>query len=148
MTEPQTGTEGTRIQKQAKQERAPRFRTAPRAMACSAGRVRWAYSLPRDARPPWLAPWDRGTCAMLARHGGLEALKWARANGCDWNRGTCARAAQFGHLGVLHPDRIPIYARPTSSPRLESAGKGGSGLSVGDSATSGTDGASGQFRRA
>ena len=43
----------------------PRFRTAPRALACSASRTRWACSLQRGAQPLWLARWDRDTCAVL-----------------------------------------------------------------------------------
>ena len=27
-------------------------------------------------------PWDRSTCAAAARGGHLDALQWARANGC------------------------------------------------------------------
>ena len=37
-----------------------------------------------------------------AKHGQLEILKWARANGCPWgNEKTCAFAAKGGHLAVL-----------------------------------------------
>ena len=44
-----------------------RSRTAPRALACSAGRLRWARGL-GAAGPLWLRRWDKTTCAMVARH--------------------------------------------------------------------------------
>ena len=96
-------TEGAK-KRADKQKRGARFRTAPRALACSVGRLRWARGLQSaesGARPPWLARWDGGTCAVLARHGGLAALQWARASGCDWDSATCAAAAAGGHLAVL-----------------------------------------------
>ena len=64
-----------------------RFHSTPRALACSIGRLRWACGLPEKARPRWLARWNAKTCAVLAEYGGLAALQWARAAGCecsDW----------------------------------------------------------------
>jgi len=46
-------------------------------------------------------PWDEDTCAYAARGGHLEVLQWARQQGCPWDKWTCADAAQGGHLEVL-----------------------------------------------
>ena len=45
-------------------------------------------------------------CALFAKYGALESLKWARANGAPWDRSkwdtsTCANAARGNHLEVL-----------------------------------------------
>ena len=41
------------------------------------------------------------TCRYAAHEGYLEALQWARANGCPWDEYTCSYAAKCGQLGVL-----------------------------------------------
>ncbi|KAJ8608816.1 hypothetical protein CTAYLR_009355 [Chrysophaeum taylorii] len=41
------------------------------------------------------------TCANAATGGHLEVLKWARANDCPWDEWTCAAAARSGHLELL-----------------------------------------------
>ena len=68
-------------------KRAPRFSTAPRVLACSVGRLRWARGLINrgGAGPIWLARWDHGTCAVLAKYGGLAEIQWARSEGCGWD---------------------------------------------------------------
>ena len=48
----------------------------------------------------WTNPSCSG-CSQLARHGLLEAVKWARANGWPWDYETCANAARNGHLATL-----------------------------------------------
>ena len=82
----------------------PRFRTAPRALACSAGRLRWARGL-GAAGPLWLQRWDASTCGAIARHGAVAALRWARASGCAWDTPAhpriCAAAAGGGRLEML-----------------------------------------------
>jgi hypothetical protein len=40
-------------------------------------------------------------CAVAARGGHLEVLKWLRANGCQWNKGTVGEATRAGHDDVL-----------------------------------------------
>ena len=45
--------------------------------------------------------WDRLTCMYAAVGGHLEVLQWARENGCEWSFSTCAGAAKGGHLEVL-----------------------------------------------
>jgi hypothetical protein len=70
---------------------------------CRQERFMWACSngLPLD---------DKRTCAVVARRGNLEMLKYARANGCPWDEGTCAAAARGGHLDVL------MWARANGCP--------------------------------
>lgn len=46
-------------------------------------------------------PWDENTCYRAAEGGHLEMLIWARANGCPWDERTCSSAANGGHLEVL-----------------------------------------------
>jgi len=47
-------------------------------------------------------PWDWTTCALAAKHGQLEVLKWALERGCPRGAGTlCAYAAVGGQLEVL-----------------------------------------------
>ena len=46
-------------------------------------------------------PWDKWTCADAAENGHLKIIKWARENGCPWDKWTCARSAKNGHLEVL-----------------------------------------------
>ena len=101
VTEPTTTRSKKKGAKRAKQKkRELRFKTSPRAIACSAGRLSWAHGL-GEAAPPWLRRWDRATCAIVARHGCVAGLRWARANGCDWDSFTCYSAAEGGHLEVL-----------------------------------------------
>jgi len=38
---------------------------------------------------------------ISARHGGLDALKWAMANGCEWDERLCVAAGKGGHVQVL-----------------------------------------------
>ena len=45
--------------------------------------------------------WDEETCAMAAKNGHLEMLKWARAQECPWDKRTCEYAAKNGHLEML-----------------------------------------------
>ena len=51
--------------------------------------------------PVWVQGWNRATTRTLARLGRLEALQWARANGCDWDWQTCSAAAKGRHAEVL-----------------------------------------------
>ena len=47
-------------------------------------------------------PWQTtSTCAVIARGGHLEVLRWAREHGCKWDTATCSDAAWGGHLEVL-----------------------------------------------
>ena len=46
-------------------------------------------------------PWDKITCVKAAEKGQLEILMWARKNGCQWNTDVCTLAAMNGHLDVL-----------------------------------------------
>ena len=46
-------------------------------------------------------PWDERTCRSAAYSGHLEALQWARENDCPWDENTCWAAAQGGHLEAL-----------------------------------------------
>ena len=42
-------------------------------------------------------------CAYAAQGGHLEALEWARRNGCPWDEHTCLVAAEGGHLlSLIH----------------------------------------------
>jgi hypothetical protein len=77
-----------------------RIITSVAAVASSAGRLAWVKSLD-GAAPAWVRAWGAGTCRHLAVVGALEALRWARENGCEWNATTCAWAAGGGHLDVL-----------------------------------------------
>ena len=75
-----TLTSDTGSKKSKKKVREPRFKTPPRAVACSAGRLQWARGLGEGA-PMWLRRWDSITCRVIARHGCVAALRWARTNG-------------------------------------------------------------------
>ena len=43
-------------------------------------------------------PWDKLTCAGAAKYGQLEVLKWARENGCPWDEHTRELAASKGYV--------------------------------------------------
>ena len=74
-------------------------RTGPSAVLSSSERFIWTYTeLPEEARPPW---WGNDLCRMTAVAGQVNALQWARANGCDWDYRTYSAAAGGGHLEVL-----------------------------------------------
>ena len=80
-----------------------RIRTREAAVVATAERLAWVLGLGVGQGPVWLG-WGlklTGVAARIAWHGGLEALQWARANGCEWDSRTCAWAAYGGHLGVL-----------------------------------------------
>jgi hypothetical protein len=68
--------------------------------AASAARLAWVRSLGRSG-PVWVQGWNGATTRTLARLGRLEALQWARANGCDWDWQTCSAAAKGRHAEVL-----------------------------------------------
>jgi hypothetical protein len=46
-------------------------------------------------------PWDWETCAIAARRGHLDVLRWAHENGCPWDEKTCEEAAERGDLKML-----------------------------------------------
>lgn len=46
-------------------------------------------------------PWDESTCSMAALLGNLEVMKWAHENGCSWDSTTCIAACHGGHLKCL-----------------------------------------------
>jgi len=46
-------------------------------------------------------PFSEETCADAAEGGHLELLRWARENGCPWDEKTCTGAARGGHLFLL-----------------------------------------------
>ena len=77
-----------------------RIVTSVAGVASSAGRLAWVRGL-SGAAPSWVRAWDGRTSRRLASVGALEALQWARANGCAWDAYTCSRAARGGHLEVL-----------------------------------------------
>ena len=77
-----------------------RIVTSVAGVASSAGRLAWARGLSCVA-PSWVQAWDWHTSRYLASVGALEALQWARANGCEWDACTCSEAAGGGHLEVL-----------------------------------------------
>eukprot|EP01044_Picomonas_judraskeda_P018005 COSAG03_NODE_3489_length_1985_cov_662.415164_2_plen_273_part_00 len=77
-----------------------RFVTSVAGVASSARRLAWARALGSQA-PAWVSTWALVTCKNLACVGALDALQWARANGCAWDLKTCSEAAYQGHLGVL-----------------------------------------------
>ena len=77
-----------------------RFLMSVMGVACSAQRLAWVRGL-GSQMPVWVAGWNKRTCGIMSRIGALEALQWARANGCDWDVATCANAAAGGHLKIL-----------------------------------------------
>jgi hypothetical protein len=77
-----------------------RIVTSVAGVASSAARLAWVRGL-SGAAPSWVRAWNSLTSHHLASVGGLEALQWARANGCEWDAWTCGQAAQGGHLEVL-----------------------------------------------
>lgn len=46
-------------------------------------------------------PCDSNACAYAARGGQLTTLQWLHSDGCPWDGRTCAFAADAGHLEVL-----------------------------------------------
>ena len=78
-----------------------RFQTSGTVIARSEGLLSWAKSLHPGWRPRFILVWNARTCGKIAEGGDLEALQWARANGCAWDAETCACAAYRGHLEVL-----------------------------------------------
>ena len=77
-----------------------RIVTSVAGVASSAGRLAWVRGL-SGAAPKWVRAWNWRTSSSLASVGALEALQWARANGCEWDADTCSEAAGGGHLEVL-----------------------------------------------
>ena len=77
-----------------------RIVTSVAGVASSAGRLAWVRGLGGVA-PSWVRAWNSLTSRHLAAVGALEALQWARANGCEWDASTCGYAAYGGHLEVL-----------------------------------------------
>eukprot|EP01044_Picomonas_judraskeda_P030821 COSAG03_NODE_11242_length_603_cov_2.369048_1_plen_132_part_01 len=69
-----------------------RIVTSVAGVGSSAGRLAWVRGL-SDGAPWWVRGWDWSTSRHLASVGALEALQWARANGCGWHAGTCMYAA-------------------------------------------------------
>jgi hypothetical protein len=59
-------------------------------------------------------PWDEYTCTYAAKGGHLECLQWLRRQNCPWNEGACSVAARGGHLEVLK------WLREEACPRNES----------------------------
>ena len=47
-------------------------------------------------------PCDEDTCALSAKHGHLECLKYAHEDGCTWDEDTCKNADENGHLECLN----------------------------------------------
>ena len=77
-----------------------RIVTSVAGVASSARRLAWVRGL-SGAAPSWVQAWDSCTSRHLASVGALDALQWARANGCAWDAGTCSEAAYGGHLEVV-----------------------------------------------
>ena len=77
-----------------------RIVTSVAGVASSAGRFAWVRGL-GGAAPSWVRAWNWRTTGHLASVGALEALQWARANGCAWDFFTCSGAAGGGHFEVL-----------------------------------------------
>ena len=77
-----------------------RIVTSVAGVASSAGRLAWVRGL-GGAEPSWVRAWNWRTSHHLASVGALDALQWARANGCEWTAYTCSAAAAGNHLEVL-----------------------------------------------
>ena len=54
-----------------------------------------------DLEDDWNDETSLDCCALAARGGHLEVLKWLRAQDCPWDEWTFASAAWDGHLEVL-----------------------------------------------
>eukprot|EP01048_Picozoa_sp_COSAG05_P005120 COSAG05_NODE_296_length_11959_cov_17.897639_7_plen_181_part_00 len=85
-----------------------RIVTGAAGVGASVGRLQWARGL-HVGGPGWVRGWGVDTTWQLAKVGGLQALKWARANGCEWSAYTCYAAAGGGHLEVLQWARANGY---------------------------------------
>jgi hypothetical protein len=46
-------------------------------------------------------PWGKETCREAASYGHLDILKYAHEHGCPWDESTCCGAAEYGRLEVL-----------------------------------------------
>ena len=79
-----------------------RIVTGAAGVGASARRLAWVRGLGVGA-PAWVRNWGSQTTRRLAKVGGLQALQWARANGCEWNRDECvciqARNSQRSQRG-------------------------------------------------
>ena len=62
-------------------------------------RLVWARGL--TELPVWATCCSSCLCLTIARHGSLEALQWAHANGFTWDVRTYEEAAKNGHLPAL-----------------------------------------------
>ncbi len=60
--------------------------------------LKWLYSKMNNILLLFLI---KNVCAISARNGNLDCLKWARENGCVLNKFTCHNAAMYGHLDCL-----------------------------------------------
>ena len=85
--------------------------------ASSAGRLAWVRSL-ADEAPEWVRDWDSVTCCQLARVGALEALQWARANGCDWDFDKNAMRQYDTDASSADDTFRPVLAIPISLARI------------------------------
>ncbi len=52
--------------------------------------------------------WNSDTCTNAAVGGHLEALKWARANGCEWD----AKAAAMDNEETKQWIHMHVYTEP------------------------------------
>jgi hypothetical protein len=80
-------------------EAPSRFQLSFRALVHRPVALAWAVdNLGEKHLPPKLRD---EACLIAAQEGALEALQWARENGCEWDWRTCVDAAEYGHLAVL-----------------------------------------------
>lgn len=42
-----------------------------------------------------------GTCALAAKYGDVQLLRWLKYKGCPWDEETCIQAVLFKHYGAL-----------------------------------------------
>ncbi|AVK76339.1 Ankyrin repeat protein [Pandoravirus kuranda] len=56
-------------------------------------------------------PWDEAAPALAAMRGHFDTIKWLHANGCPWDANTCAEAVLAGHSDIL------VWLRDNGCPR-------------------------------
>lgn len=79
------------------------FITSISSIVSNMNRFLWVFNQ-KDRRPRWLDPSHKNssnTCALLAKLGAIDALKFLQKKNFSWDHRTCSFAASGGHLQLL-----------------------------------------------
>lgn len=79
------------------------FITSISSIVSNMNRFLWVFNQ-KDRRPRWLDPSQKNssdTCALLAKLGAIDALKFLQKKNYSWDHRICSFAASGGHLELL-----------------------------------------------